>query len=141
MAGDQVLLLCLLFVPLAGAIGLVLVSLRFDHAGLFGLRQAWQAGREPPPECLLVVGPYRYVRHPLMACLLVTLWAQPVLTPTLALLAGGLTAYVAIGLMFEERDLLRRFGPAYAAYRERVPALLPWRRPAPAGTYPAVGPE
>jgi protein-S-isoprenylcysteine O-methyltransferase Ste14 len=123
-------------VALAAALGLVLVSVRFDHFGLFGLRQAWEPA--PAPERLLVLGPYRYLRHPLMACLLVFLWAQPVLSATLALLAGGLTAYILAGIILEERDLLRQFGPAYAAYRRRVPALVPWRRPAPPGVYPAV---
>jgi protein-S-isoprenylcysteine O-methyltransferase Ste14 len=127
----------LVAVPLTAGAGLALVNARFDRAGLFGLRQVWQYGRPPEPERLLVLGPYRYVRHPLMACLLVFLWAQPVMTPTLAVLSGGLTVYVVIGLAFEERDLLRRFGPAYAAYRRRVPALVPWRPPAPAATYPA----
>jgi protein-S-isoprenylcysteine O-methyltransferase Ste14 len=77
----------------------------------------------------MLVGPYRFVRHPLMACLLVFLWAQPVMTPTLALLSGGLTVYILIGVLLEERDLLRRFHPDYAIYRRRVPALIPWRRP------------
>ena len=121
----------LVVVPLAAAVGLVLVNLRFDHAGLFGLRQAREHGR-PEPEQLLIVGPYRYLRHPLMACMLVFLWAQPVLTPTLALLSGGLTVYVGVGLLLEERDLVRRFGDAYRCYRRRVFALLPWRPIAPA---------
>lgn len=120
----------LLALPLTAAAGLGLVNLRFDHAGLFGLRQAWSACRAARPERLLVVGPYRYVRHPLMTCLLAFLWLQPVMPSTLALFSGGLTAYLFVGLIFEERDLLRRFHPAYAAYRRRVPALFPWRRPA-----------
>jgi protein-S-isoprenylcysteine O-methyltransferase Ste14 len=120
----------LVIVPLLAAVGLALVNARHDHADFFGLRQAWAGDRSPPPEQLIVGGPYRYIRHPLMACLLVFLWAQPVLSPTLALLAGGLTAYITVGVVLEERDLLRRFGPAYAAYRRRVPALIPWRWPA-----------
>ena len=127
--------LLLLALPLAAGVGLVFVNLRFDHAGLFGLRQAWSAGAAAPPERLLVVGPYRYVRHPLMACLLAFLWPQPVMPATLSLLSGGLTAYVAVGVLLEERDLLRRFHPNYAAYRRRVPALLPWRRPAAPGEF------
>jgi protein-S-isoprenylcysteine O-methyltransferase Ste14 len=123
-------------VALAAAVGLALVNVRFDHAGFFGLRQAWET--TPAPEWLLVIGPYRYLRHPLMACSLVFLWAQPILTPTLALLGGGLTVYILLGIILEERDLLRRFGPAYAAYRRRVPALVPWRWPPPPGVYPAV---
>jgi protein-S-isoprenylcysteine O-methyltransferase Ste14 len=126
-------------VAAAAALGLVLVNLRFDHAGLFGLRQAWET--TPAPDPLLVVGPYRYLRHPLMACLLVFLWTQPVMSPTLALLGGGLTAYIVAGIILEERDLLRRFGPAYTAYRRRVPALVPWRKPAPRGVYPALTSE
>jgi protein-S-isoprenylcysteine O-methyltransferase Ste14 len=72
-----------------------------------------------------------------MACTLVLLWVQPVMPPTLALLSGGLTLYVGVGLTLEERDQLRRFGPAYEVYRRRVPALVPWRRPAPPATFPA----
>lgn len=130
--------LWLIALPLLAVLGMSLVNRLFDHAGQFGLRQAWEVDRQPTPDRLLVMGPYRYLRHPLMACLLVLLWVQPVMTPTLALLSGGLTAYVLIGVWFEECDLLRRFGPAYAAYRQRVPALLPWRPPAPPATYPAV---
>jgi protein-S-isoprenylcysteine O-methyltransferase Ste14 len=127
----------LVAVPAAAGLGLAAVNLRFDHAGLFGLRQAWEAA--PTPDQLLVLGPYRYVRHPLMACLLVFLWAQPVMTPTLAVLAGGLTVIILVGVRLEERDLVRRFGAAYEEYRRRVPALLPWRRPAPPSTYPPRG--
>ena len=68
-----------------------------------------------------------------MVCLLGVLWLQPVMTPTLALLSGGLTAYIGVGVVLEERDLLSRFGEAYAAYRRRVPALVPWRGAAPGG--------
>ncbi|HKI35783.1 MAG TPA: isoprenylcysteine carboxylmethyltransferase family protein [Gemmataceae bacterium] len=125
----------LVVLPLMAAVGLAWVSLRFDHLGLFGIRQAWEQGREPAADHLLVVGPYRFVRHPLMACLLAFLWTQPVMPPALLLLSGGLTAYILLGVLLEERDLRRRFGPAYADYRRRVPMFLPWRRPAPPATY------
>jgi len=115
-------------IPLIAALGMVWLNARYDPAGL-GLRDAWAGDKSQPPETLLLVGPYRFVRHPLMACLLVFLWAQPVMTPTLALLCGGLTVYILIGVLLEERDLLRRFHPDYASYRRRVPALIPWRRP------------
>jgi protein-S-isoprenylcysteine O-methyltransferase Ste14 len=128
----------LVVVPLAAGLGLVLVNRRFDHAGLFGLRQVREKGRPPTPDRLLILGPYRRVRHPLMACLLAFLWAQPVMTPTLLLLDAGLTAYVAVGVMLEERDLVSRFGEAYRSYRRRVPALVPWRRPVPPAMYDPV---
>jgi protein-S-isoprenylcysteine O-methyltransferase Ste14 len=118
-------------VPLAAGLGLALVNLRYDHLALFGLRQAMAGDSPEPQEQLVVSGPYRFVRHPLMTCLIVFLWAQPVMLPGLALLAAGLTGYILLGTALEERDLLRRFGPAYAAYRRAVPRLVPWRRPAP----------
>jgi protein-S-isoprenylcysteine O-methyltransferase Ste14 len=119
----------LVVLPLAALAGVALVNLRFDHAGLFGVRQAWATDFAQPPETLVIAGPYRYIRHPLMACLLLFLWTPPIMTTTLALLSGGMTLYIFIGLVFEERDLTQRFHPAYAAYRRRVPALIPWRRP------------
>ncbi|MBI1918703.1 MAG: isoprenylcysteine carboxylmethyltransferase family protein [Planctomycetes bacterium] len=128
----------LVVVALGFGAGLVLVNLSFDHAGLFGLRQVREQGQPPTPERLLVRGPYRWVRHPLMACLLGFLWTQPLMTPTLLVLVAGLTAYVAVALFLEEADLVRRFGDAYRDYRRRVPALVPWRRPAPAATFPAL---
>jgi protein-S-isoprenylcysteine O-methyltransferase Ste14 len=113
-----------------------LVNLWYDHAGLFGLRQAWE--ETPAEDRLLITGPYRFVRHPLMACFLVFLWGHAVMPPTLVLLAGGLTLYILVALRLEERDLLRRFGPAYAAYQRRVPALIPWRWPAAPAIHPPV---
>jgi protein-S-isoprenylcysteine O-methyltransferase Ste14 len=117
-------------VSLAGILGTGAVLGQHDQLRFFGLRQAWQA-RPLADEPLRVGGPYRYVRHPLMSCTLLFLWGLPVMSPTLALLSGGLTAYVPLALWLEERDLRREFGAAYEEYRRRVPALIPWRPPLP----------
>ena len=44
------------------------------------------------------------------------------------LFALGCTAYILIGIAFEERDLLRQFGERYRRYREQVGMLIPHAR-------------
>ena len=143
----------LIVAPVLAAVAILWLNTCFDHAGLFGLRQAWAGSVLPPSPLggeglgvrgdpspspptplprgergedeLFTHGPYRYVRHPLMLSLLCLLWTQPVVTVNLAVFNAGMTLYIAVGVLLEERDLGRRFHPGYAAYRRRVPALLP----------------
>ena len=61
----------------------------------------------------------------MMLGLLVVFWATPTMTWDRALFAIGMTAYIAIGIAFEERDLERTFGESYRRYRREVPALIP----------------
>jgi protein-S-isoprenylcysteine O-methyltransferase Ste14 len=112
-------------VSLLAAAGIAWCS-RFDHASFFGLRSAWTG---QPPECgpLIIDGPYRYVRHPLMLGFLIAVWAQPQMPPELLMLNLGMTAYVALGVTLEERDLVRDHGTAYERYRAEVPAIVPWK--------------
>lgn len=100
--------------------------LQHDHGSFMGLRQAWG---KPVEETLHLDGLYRYVRHPLMLGMLLFLWGQPVMTPALAMLSAGMTVYILLALPLEERELARKFGPAYETYRQQAPALIPWRWP------------
>jgi protein-S-isoprenylcysteine O-methyltransferase Ste14 len=117
-------------VALGGGCGLAFITQSYDHLGLFGIGQVWRP-QQTAKEQLQIVGPYRWVRHPLMSCTLVLLWGWPVMTPTLAVLSGGLTLYIFVALPLEENTLMARFGDAYRDYRRRVPAYLPWRGPVP----------
>jgi protein-S-isoprenylcysteine O-methyltransferase Ste14 len=115
-------------VALLAVVFLGWTCLSLDPAGFFGLRQARGRGAEAGG-VLQVAGPYRFVRHPLMAGTLVFLWAQPNMPPTLALFGAGMSLYVLVGIWLEERDLVRQLGAAYRNYRQQVPALVPWRWP------------
>lgn len=119
-------------VQLAAAGALLAGVTQTGALGFLGLRQALDpagggaliAGRGA--DALVVRGLYRRVRHPLYACGLVILWLTPVMSWNWLALAAGLTAYILIGIPFEERKLLAEFGAAYAEYQKRTPALVPW---------------
>jgi protein-S-isoprenylcysteine O-methyltransferase Ste14 len=98
-----------------------------SHFDLFGLRQAWLHARRvrysPPP--FTERGLYRRIRHPLMAGFVVVFWSAPVMTAGHVLFAAAATGYILVGIAFEEHDLIQGLGETYAAYRARVPALIP----------------
>lgn len=101
-----------------------------SHGELMGLTQARHRGdADPVPETpFRTPGLHRIVRHPLMFGFLLAFWATPHMTVGHLLLAAGMTAYIMIGVRFEERALVGRFGAAYRAYQRSTPMLIPWFR-------------
>lgn len=109
---------------------LVLLStFLIDHFELFGLRQVFARlmGRARPEVGFKAPLLYRYVRHPLYLGLLLSFWAVPVMSAGHLLFSLGLSAYILVGIGFEERDLLAQFGERYRRYRAEVGMLLPRR--------------
>jgi methanethiol S-methyltransferase len=107
---------------------LVLVAtFLINHFDLFGLRQVYLylRGREYTQLTFGTPGPYRYVRHPLYVGFLLAFWATPTMTVAHAVFALLTTAYILVAIQLEERDLLTAHGKNYAAYRQRVPMLIP----------------
>jgi protein-S-isoprenylcysteine O-methyltransferase Ste14 len=111
----------------AGWILAIASTYAVDNLELSGLRQAgWAASRDTGSTTSLQVrGLHGVVRHPLMTGLLLAIWATPHMGSSHVLFAVVMTGYVAMGVMFEERDLRRTFGAAYDDYAARVPALIP----------------
>lgn len=108
----------------------VISTFLISHVDLLGLRQAWLHARRarynPPP--FTERGLYRRIRHPLMTGFLIVFWSAPTMTAGHLLFAVAATSYILVGIAFEEHDLIQNLGQAYAEYRARVPALLPWPR-------------
>ena len=50
---------------------------------------------------------YRFDRHPIMTGMLIGVWATPLMTLDHLLFASGATAYICVGVFFEERSLRR----------------------------------
>lgn len=106
---------------------LFLSTYMIDHFSLFGLRQAWSywKGEELQAPRFMEPGLYKYVRHPLMLGFLIAFWSVPRMTVGHLIFSAGMTAYIFIGVYFEEKTMIRRFGDKYEDYRERVPKFFP----------------
>jgi methanethiol S-methyltransferase len=117
----------LIAIGLAGWAITLLSSLLIDHFELFGLRQAFARPADRPPDKASFATPflYRAVRHPLYLGFLLAFWATPRMTLGHLLFATAMTAYILVGVRFEERDLISMFGQQYRDYRGRVPMLIP----------------
>lgn len=98
-----------------------------SHFDLFGVRQVWARFRRRAwrPVGFRLRGPYRLVRHPLMAGFIVAFWATPHMTVGHLLFALLTTGYILMGTWFEERDLVAEHGQEYLDYRRRVRGLVP----------------
>lgn len=113
-----------------------------NHFDLFGLRQVWAHWQGKPATPAPFVTPllYRIVRHPLYVGWLLAFWCTPTMTLTHLVFAAMTTGYILVAIQFEERDLMRAH-PEYAAYRQRVPMLIPrWPQPQPAEPFTAQQP-
>jgi protein-S-isoprenylcysteine O-methyltransferase Ste14 len=98
-----------------------------SHVELFGLRQAF-AGAESAPR-LRTPGLYRLVRHPIYLGFLLAFWSAPDMSAGHLLFALATSGYIVIGILLEERDLVRMFGESYRRYRREVWMLLPLPKP------------
>ena len=85
-----------------------------------------------PPRKLVVRGPYRHVRNPMITSVIAMLGAESLLFASWPL-AVWMLAFFAINAVYfplsEEKGLEKRFGEDYRIYRDNVPRWIPRLRP------------
>lgn len=118
------------------ALGLLLALLGLALLGatvrLFGTVGKGTLAPWDPTRELVVVGPYRHVRNPMISGVAITLLGVAVATGS-ALVLAWMALFVGINhayfLLVEEPGLVRRFGAPYEQYRRQVPRWIPRREP------------
>lgn len=92
----------------------VLTHSRYSHSGEIQLN-------------LVTGGFYRRVRHPIYTCTIIFLFFFPGMSWNLLALIVGITVYMLVGAIFEEKKMVQTFGAAYIEYRNKTPMFLPIR--------------
>ena len=81
-----------------------------------------------PPKKLVVAGPYRHVRNPMISGVLFILTAEALLLRSWPI-AWWMIIFIFLNMIyfpkFEERDLEKRFGEEYLEYKKNVPRWIP----------------
>ena len=100
----------------------------FDKVGR-GTAAPWE-----PPKKLVVRGPYRHVRNPMITSVLIMLLAESLILKAPAVLVWFGVFFIANAIyfpLFEEKGLEKRFGETYLEYKRNVPRWIPrmtgWR--------------
>src|SRR5580765_5656521 len=111
------------------AIGLVLfaTSVRYFAVRGRGTLAPWD-----PPKALVVAGPYRYVRNPMISGVLFILAGEALVLVSRTLALWTLV-FLCVNLVYipfmEEPLLVQRFGEAYREYCREVRRIVPRARP------------
>jgi len=76
---------------------------------------------------LVIEGPYKYMRHPIMFFSLMFIMLRPVMGLFYLTCLICIILYIYIGSFYEEKRLIEKFGERYIKYQEEVPRFFPVR--------------
>jgi protein-S-isoprenylcysteine O-methyltransferase Ste14 len=77
---------------------------------------------------LVIVGAYKYIRHPLYSSLLFLAWGVFCKAPSIpgGILAAVATAFLVTTARIEESENVQKFGVVYAAYMKTTRMFIPF---------------
>lgn len=76
---------------------------------------------------LIIDGAYKYSRHPVYFFSILFLGFRPIMDVFYLTFYICLILYFIVGLIYEEKKLVEKFGVKYIEYQKRVPALVPYK--------------
>jgi protein-S-isoprenylcysteine O-methyltransferase Ste14 len=137
---DPQIALALLGLSLVGWVIVFTSTFLINHFELFGLHQVANnlVGRPMKAPRFRTPLYYKVVRHPIYLGFIIAFWVAPTMTVGHLLFAAVTTAYILVGILLEERDLIELFGDDYRRYKDRVSMLVPWRKSADRDATPSL---
>jgi protein-S-isoprenylcysteine O-methyltransferase Ste14 len=120
--------------PIAAGAGLMCAGLilMYRTISLFAREGEGTLAPWDPTRRLVVRGPYRHMRNPMIVGVLAVILGEAALFGALGILIWGAAFFALNAVWFrlvEEPGLRKRFGEDYEDYRENVPRWLPRRGP------------
>jgi protein-S-isoprenylcysteine O-methyltransferase Ste14 len=110
------------------AVGLIGLGLAGWTVRLFVRQGEGTPAPWDPPQKLVVAGPYRHVRNPMITSVLLMLAGEALIFQSSLIAAWLILFFVVNGVYFplsEEKGLEQRFGDDYRRYKQNVPRWLP----------------
>jgi protein-S-isoprenylcysteine O-methyltransferase Ste14 len=119
---DQIRFWLALFIAVFGLIFSVWTATLFRKVGE-GTPAPWD-----PPKKMVIRGPYRHVRNPMITSVLIILFAAAIFFQSWPIAFWMLVFFVGNTIYFplvEEKGLENRFGEDYRKYKAQVPRWIP----------------
>ncbi|MDR3587950.1 MAG: NnrU family protein [Desulfosporosinus sp.] len=115
---------------LTSCVVMIWAFLSYDYLEFVGIRQIIDLSKKKDsthPKTIIKKGLLGIVRHPMYLATIIFMWSLDS-TRADVLTHIVLTIYILVGIIFEERKLVKQHGTVYIEYRKVVPALIPFTK-------------
>ena len=111
------------FILIIFGIYLLIITIKLFHDIGKGTLAPWD-----PPKELVVIGPYKYIRNPMIGAVLLVLLGEVIITGSIIFLSWFII-FLIINIIYfiysEELALVKRFGNNYKKYKKTIPMFIP----------------